>query len=270
MRRGAERAVGATIAAVERCPCRRKPIAVRPGFAQLARRSRGRRIDAAERAGKRVVLRLDGGDALVFEPRMTGLVLLADSPDDAYLRLRLRLSGGRVEQLLYWDRRGLGHVKLLTPREFELELGPVRLGPDALGLSAEQYRERLGASRRAVKTALLDQRAVAGIGNLYAAEILHVAAIHPERRCSAMTGRQWQALADAADGVLREAIRYEGSTLSDGTYRNALNAAGGYQNRHRVYDKAGQACPRCGAAIRRIVQAQRATFFCGGCQRRSG
>ena len=89
-------------------------------------------------------------------------------------------------------------------------------------------------------------------------------AVHPARRCDKITRAQWQAIADATHAVLETAIRYEGSTLGDGTYRNALNQAGGYQNHHRVYDKAGEACPRCGrgSQVLRIVQAQRSTFFC--------
>ena len=110
-------------------------------------------------------------------------------------------------------------------------------------MTAELFRERLGGSKRAVKVALLDQRAVAGIGNLYASEILHLAGIHPAARCDKLTRAQWQAIADATHAVLEAAIRYEGSTLGDGTYRNALNQAGGYQNHHRVYDRAGEALP---------------------------
>jgi formamidopyrimidine-DNA glycosylase len=136
-------------------------------------------------------------------------------------------------------------------------------------MTAELFHERLAGSKRAVKVALLDQRAVAGIGNLYASEILHVAQIHPARRCDKLTRSQWQAIAAATHKVLEEAIRYEGSTLGDGTYRNALNQQGSYQNHHRVYDRVGRPCPRCGpgSEVRRIVQAQRATFYCAGCQR---
>jgi formamidopyrimidine-DNA glycosylase len=119
--------------------------------------------------------------------------------------------------------------------------------------------------------ALLDQRAVAGIGNLYASEILHLAEVHPARSCDKVTRAQWQRIADATHEVLEAAVRYEGSTLADGTYRNALNQAGDYQNHHRVYDRKGAVCFRCGPGreIVRIVQAQRATFFCPGCQRKT-
>jgi formamidopyrimidine-DNA glycosylase len=146
--------------------------------------------------------------------------------------------------------------------------GPEKLGPDALTMTAELFRTQLGDSRRAVKVALLDQRAVAGIGNLYASEILHVAEVHPASRCDKITLGRWKRIADATKAVLATAIRYEGSTLGDGTYRNALNQIGSYQNHHRVYDKAGESCLRCGNGSRivRIVQAQRATFFCKTCQ----
>ena len=130
-------------------------------------------------------------------------------------------------------------------------------------MTARRYRCGLGKSQRAIKVALLDQKAVAGIGNLYASEILHLAAIDPRCRCSALTRQQWQRIQAATKEVLELAVRHEGSTLSDGTYRNALNEAGSYQNHHRVYDRAGEVCPSCGREkIQRIVQAQRSTFYC--------
>ncbi|HEX6962477.1 MAG TPA: DNA-formamidopyrimidine glycosylase family protein, partial [Lacipirellula sp.] len=229
MRRGVEPAVGARIVAVERLPCPRKPIEITPGLAAFKRRVEGARIERTARAGKRVVLWTDCGDAIVFEPRMTGLLLLDESPDPMYARFRLRLRG-KPKQITYWDRRGLGLIRLLSSQQFDAFYGPEKLGPDALAMTAEVYRERLGRSTRAIKVALLDQRAVAGIGNLYASEILHLAGVHPGRACRRITRRQWNAIAAATIEVLTTAIRYEGSTLSDGTYRNALNNAGGYQN----------------------------------------
>jgi formamidopyrimidine-DNA glycosylase len=267
MRRGIQGIVGARITSVEVIAGGLKPIRISPRPALLCRRTSGCTITAIERYGKRVALRLDSQAVLVFEPRMTGLVLLADPPDREHLRLRVRLAGVPSRQLLFWDRRGLGSVRLLQPRQLLAELGPEKLGPDALEITAIQLRERLHASRRAIKVALLDQHAVAGIGNLYAAEILHAAAIQPAKRCDRLTSAEWAHLHAALRHVLSEAVRYEGSTLSDGTYRNALNTPGSYQNHHRVYGRAGQPCPTCGAGpIRRIVQAQRATFFCPACQ----
>jgi formamidopyrimidine-DNA glycosylase len=270
MRRGIEPVVGAKIVVAERLPCPRKKITIAPGLAAFKRRVEAARIVRTARAGKRVVLWTDRNDAIVFEPRMTGLLLLSEPPDPIYSRFRLRLSGGKAKQVLYWDRRGLGNVRLFNERQFNAQFGLDKLGPDALDMTAQLYRERLGRSQRAVKVALLDQQAVAGIGNLYASEILHLAGVHPARACRLLTAKQWASIAAAALEVLETAIHYEGSTLSDGTYRNALNNAGGYQNEHRVYDKAGEPCPRCnGSVIERIVQAQRSTFFCPGCQNRS-
>lgn len=271
MRRGILGVVGARVTDVERAACPRRPIAITPRIDRFRRRAAGRRIVDVGRAGKRVVVRLDSGDAIVLEPRMTGLVLVANPPSREHLRFRCTLVGGTAGELLYWDRRGLGSVRLFSPPELAAAFGPDKLGPDALDITGSVLRERLGASGRAVKVALLDQRAVAGIGNLYASEILHLAGIHPARRCNQLTRVQWQTIADATLAVLTAAIRHEGSTLSDGTYRNALNQAGGYQNHHRVYDKAGQPCFGCGdgSRIKRIVQAQRSTFYCPRCQRKA-
>jgi formamidopyrimidine-DNA glycosylase len=266
MRRGILGVVGAKLTATERLPCALKPILVQPAPAAFRRRAVGRRVTAVDRLGKRVVLRLDSGDAIVLEPRMTGLVLVADPPDRAHLRFRLRFAGGTLRQIWFWDRRGLGSVRLLTPRQLQ-QLGAERLGPDALAIGADELRARLQRSQRAIKVALLDQHALTGVGNLYASEILHQAGIHPQQRCHRLSRAAWQRLHTALRQVLEEAIHYEGSTLSDGTYRNVLSAAGHYQNHHRVYDREGQPCPRCrDRRVRRIVQAQRSTFFCPRCQ----
>jgi formamidopyrimidine-DNA glycosylase len=177
------------------------------------------------------------------------------------------LSGVADDQLVYWDRRGLGSIRLFTADEYATVLGPPNLGPDALQTSSDELHERLGNSRRAIKVALLDQRVLAGVGNLYASELLHRASVHPESRCDSLSQKQWQQIHATLVEVLEEAIEHEGSTLSDGTYRTALNDAGRYQNEHRVYDREGMICPTCGEeSIQRIVQAQRSTFFCARCQ----
>jgi formamidopyrimidine-DNA glycosylase len=269
MRRGVLPIVGSTIKDVCRPPCAKRPILIQPRIDVLRRRVVGRTITAVDRVGKRVVVRIDSGDAMIFEPRMTGLVLLAAPPTNEHLRLQVTLAGGAHRELLFWDRRGLGLVRLVSPTEFQSLYGLDKLGPDALTLSAEQMRDCLRRSRLEIKVALLDQRALAGVGNLYASELLHMAGVHPQKRCDLLRPAEWQRVHAAMIEVLETAIRYEGSTLSDGTYRNALNVEGGYQNHHRVYDRAGEICTSCGKAeILRIVQAQRATFFCARCQRK--
>jgi formamidopyrimidine-DNA glycosylase len=266
MRRGIAGVVGSMIQAVERPRCQLKPLAVRPGWPALKRRLAGQRITGTGRLGKRVALQIESGDSLIFEPRMAGLVLVGDPPNEEHLRFRLRLAGP-IPAVLYWDRRGLGNVSLYRPDELHTLYGPERLGPDALECSPEIFVERLGKSRRAIKVALLDQKAVAGIGNLYASEILHRAAIHPATECTRLGEFDWQRLAAATSAILTDAIQYEGSTLGDGTYRNALNQDGSYQNHHRVYARDGQACLTCAdGQIVRVVQAQRSTFYCPRCQ----
>ncbi|HZZ71775.1 MAG TPA: bifunctional DNA-formamidopyrimidine glycosylase/DNA-(apurinic or apyrimidinic site) lyase [Pirellulales bacterium] len=267
MRRGILPIVGSRIRQVDRVPCRRKPIVIAPRLDRFRRRVVGQQVIAVERAGKRVVLRLESTDRIVLEPRMTGLVLLADPPSREHLRFRIELAGGPIAELFYWDRRGLGRIRLLSAAEFSADCGRSKLGPDALEISVDELRDNLRASSRAIKVALLDQKQVAGIGNLYASEMLFAARIHPARRCRQLTRIEWERLHAEMRRILETAIRYEGSTLSDGTYRNALNESGGYQNEHRVYDQARNLCSACGSTeIVRIVQAQRATFFCPTCQ----
>jgi formamidopyrimidine-DNA glycosylase len=271
---------GRPIRAVKRCRCRCKPISIYPRFELLAKRLAGKTIETVSRLGKRVVLHVSGGSAVVIEPRMTGLMLLSDPPDRAHLRIEWqfggsarsgRNQGGRTpySSLWFWDRRGLGTVRLFAPGELERHCRAVVVGPDALDMTVESWRHCCAKTSRPIKIVLLDQRAVAGIGNLYASEILHLSGIHPVRRADRLKSPEVSRLSEAVRFVLEEAIRDEGSTLSDATYRTALNQNGRYQNKHRVYGRADETCLTCSnGAICRIVQGQRSTFFCPKCQKR--
>jgi formamidopyrimidine-DNA glycosylase len=199
---------------------------------------------------------------------MTGLALLAEPPTEEHLRLVLHLAGGAAERAAFWDRRGIGTFSWFASEADLLASRHGRIGPDALAIEAEDFRRIFGKCDREIKVALLDQALVAGIGNLYASEILHEAKIHPGKRCPSLKLSDWKRVAEATRRILEQAIRYEGSTLGDGTYRNALNQDGSYQNCHRVYAKTGQRCVTCArGVVARIVQAQRSTFFCSVCQR---
>ncbi|EAQ77137.1 Fpg/Nei family DNA glycosylase [Blastopirellula marina] len=269
MRRGILSIIGGKVTDVAKPPCARRPILLAPGIAAFRRRTVDRRVTAIDRVGKRVVIVLEGGDRIVLEPRMTGLVLVADPPTREHLRWEMSLADCGVEKVWFWDRRGLGSVRLFSEREFVAEFSESgKIGPDALVISWQELRDRLAKSRRAVKVALLDQKGVCGVGNLYAAELLHVAKVHPATPCEALSTAAWKRIHAAMVDVLQEAIKYEGSTLGDGTYRNALNKDGGYQNCHRVYGREGELCRTCGKVeVIRIVQAQRATFYCERCQK---
>jgi len=275
MCRGITPVIGRRILDVRQPRLRVRPIQVSPRLATFRRRVLGRKVKRVLRIGKRVVLELGSrngvdGDRIVIEPRMTGLVMLADPPDQEHLRLIISTDGGRWPELLFWDSRGLGVVRLISPCQFARTLGPAAIGPDALDITCELLQERLGPSRRPIKVALLDQRLLAGVGNLYASEILHRAGVHPALPCSRLRSDQWQRLHASMGDVLHMAIRHQGSTLRDGTYRIARDQPGGYQLHHRVYQRDGQACLACGIGrIQRIVQAQRSTFFCPHCQSQS-
>ena len=269
MCRGIRDVEGAIIRNIKSARCRCRPITIEPKLATLSRRARYKRIANVERLGKRVILRLENEHRIVFEPRMTGLVLVEEPPSLEHLRIIVELEESNVERLLFWDRRGLGTFRLYAGETFRTEVQN-KLGPDAIRITAEQMRERFKESKREIKVALLDQKLVAGIGNLYASEILHQARVGPKRKCNGISKNEWARIHAANIDILQKAITYEGSTLSDGTYRNALNDSGNYQNEHRVYDRAGQKCPSCRqGTIQRIVQAQRSTFFCKFCQSRS-
>ena len=259
---------GRRIVAARKCRCSCKPLQTEPAWPRIAKRLKGEIVTAVRRLAKRIILETAAGDSLAVEPRMTGLMLLADPPDRRHLRFQWDFDGDReFNSLWFWDRRGLGTVRLYRPGELEDDLGHHKLGPDALDMTAPKWRDALSRTKRAVKVALLDQKLVAGIGNLYASEILHVSGIHPEQTADSLDARQIRRLDAASRAVLTEAIAYEGSTLGDETYRNALNRSGRYQTRHRVYGRDGEPCPTCGfPEIERFVQAQRSTFYCQRCQ----
>jgi len=281
MCRGIHSIISQRVVTIEQPPCDCRPCLIEPDIPTMHRRLQHQTVTAIERRGKRVMIRFENRDRLVIEPRMSGLVLLADPPGVDHLRMRIHFASrpnsasnsstrSSNTELLVWDRRGLGTIRLMNPDEYEQNVN-ARLGEDALTIAANTLRNRLVDSARAIKVALLDQAVVAGIGNLYAVEILFVAGIDPQTVCKKITRPQWTRLHAAITHVLDEAIANEGSTLSDGTYRNALNQSGGYQNMHRVYDREDEPCIRCERGrIRRVVQAQRSTFFCPECQRRTG
>lgn len=267
MCRGIAAVAGRCIRTLRFPKSRLQPIPMSPPPAAFRRRVEGRTIAGVRRIGKRVVLDLDSSDSIVFEPRMSGRVLLADPPDAEHVRAVLDFSD-HSRPLVFWSLRGLSTFRLFTRKQLDQVVGPGHIGPDALRITAEEFGRRLGASRRAIKVALLDQRAVAGIGNIYASEILHRIGIHPERGCNRIAPRQWIRMQAAALEVLNEAIAAEGSTLRGGNYRTARDQPGGFQEKHRVYGRAGLRCLQCGRGrIRRIVQAQRATYYCPVCQR---
>lgn len=214
----------------------------------------GRRIRDLRRYGKNILFELDAGFLLV-DLRMTGRLLLNGRPGP-YTRAVLELDRGT---LLFDDVRQFGSIR-------RLEAEPGNAGPDPFEISEEAFRAGLRVRRTRVKTLLLDQTFLRGIGNIYADEILFRAGIHPLSATARLSARRTAALHAAILETLEEAISFRGSSVSD--YVDGDGERGSFQLRHQVYRKQGEACPRCGSAIRRIVLGQRGTHYCPCCQRR--
>jgi formamidopyrimidine-DNA glycosylase len=234
------------------------------GPVSLARALQGSRIRGISRRAKNLVFDL-GDSRLIVNLGMTGrlLVTSSDSPLPPHLGVRFELDDGRL--LLYQDVRRFGRLEHLTADQWAARDAALGLEPlsDAFN-DAELYR-LTRASRVAIKTWLMDQRRVVGVGNIYASEALFRARIDPRRAARRLTKKQAAALRPAIQEVLREAIEFRGTTLLD--YRDAAGERGEFANRLRVYDREAEPCRTCGEPIRRIIQGGRSTFFCPRCQK---
>jgi formamidopyrimidine-DNA glycosylase len=235
-----------------------------PDRTSFVDRLQGARITDLSRRGKYLLFRLDSGDSLIIHLRMTGRleIVPGDSPLRAGLHVRawFDLSGG--ECLVFTDARKFGRIWLAH------DAGEVlgALGPEPLNWEFDSARlaGRIRKRRVAVKTLLLDQTVMAGIGNIYADEALHLAGIHPLRPGASLSDAEIERLHTAIRQVLTEAIGQHGTTLRD--YRPPYSAEGAYHNELRVYRQTDLPCPRCGAPIQRIRVSQRSTHFCPRCQ----
>lgn len=235
----------------------------------------GTRILAADRRGKYLLLPLDSGDEMMIHLRMSGQVLVAapgaPRPAHTHVVLHLRDDRGARSELWFVDPRTFGEVVVFDPANVEAEVPDLaRLGVDPIvdDLSLPVLRRILRGRHRLLKPLLLDQHAIAGIGNIYADEILHAARLRPDRRSDELSPRAERALHAAIGRVLADAIAAGGSTLGDAQYVDLDGRGGSYQDAHRVYGRAGERCITCGTGwIRRTTAAQRSTHWCPRCQR---
>lgn len=227
---------------------------------------RGWSVLDVRRRGKLVLVDLSGGDLLAVHLGMSGRLGLAAASAERELHTHVvgELEGGR--ELRYVDPRRFGHVRLLQRRWLEGSARWRALGPEPLGLTAEAMAEILAARTTAIKAALLDQRAVAGLGNIYVDEILHASGIHPTLAANRLRPAEVDRLVENMERILVEAIEAGGSTIRD--YRDAEGGEGAFQNRHRVYGREGRSCLRCGTTLRKMLVAGRGTHFCPACQPR--
>ncbi|MZR29746.1 bifunctional DNA-formamidopyrimidine glycosylase/DNA-(apurinic or apyrimidinic site) lyase [Sneathiella litorea] len=239
------------------------------GFAETLT---GRRIEAIRRRAKYILMSLEGGDVMIGHLGMSGSFRIEPEPDP-------RSVFDKHDHVIFETRRGL-RVRYHDPRRFGfmlltrtelLDTHPqlAGIGPEPLGneFSGPVLAERLAGRKTPIKIALLDQRIVAGVGNIYACEALYRSGISPKRLAQNVKGKRADLLAVAIRTVLEEAIQSGGSTLRD--YSNTDGELGYFQHRFHVYDKEGTPCPTqgCGEIIKRITQSGRSTFYCPNCQR---
>ena len=225
---------------------------------------KGRAIGGVTRRAKNIVVDL-GDDRLVVNLGMTGRLLVADrsAPLPRYLGVRFDLDDGRL--LLYEDVRRFGRLECLPAARWAERDRALGYEPLSDELTPRALREMASKSRVAVKTWLMDQRRVVGVGNIYASEALFRARIDPRRPANTLTLPQAKRLHAAIREVLQEAIDFRGTTLLD--YRDASGQPGEFSRRLRVYDRKGEPCTVCETPLQRIVQGGRSTFFCPRCQR---
>lgn len=244
----------------------------------------GLRLDGVSRRGKLILMNLDTGEAgrlmhVVLHLRMTGSLLAQDreAPFDAdampgmagkYTRCLFGFArtpeGPCTELVRFDDVRTFGRVLVGGDRVLESWPFWKKLGPEPLEMSADEFVRRLHG-RRQVKTMLLDQTVIAGIGNIYADESLFRAGIHPAAPADRLSAEQKRKLFDALQYVLRLSIRECGSSIRN--YRDAEGNAGAFQNSFAVYGRAGEKCVRCGSVLKKITIGGRTSTFCEKCQK---
>jgi len=241
-----------------------KPKLARPTPAALAQGLRGHLITATSRHGKLLILHLDGGGYWAIHLGMTGQVITASQrPKADHIHITVSF-GDKGPKLYYRDVRQFGFMAHCRDRA-ALEAGPLaNFGPDALGLGLDDFLRGLGRRTAPVKSLLLDQRILAGVGNIYADEALHRAGLSPTAKPAELSPEKLAGLHAAIQETLAEALAKGGSSVRN--FVDARGRAGTFQHAHRVYQRTGQACPRCGGTIQRTVLGGRSTHFCPECQ----
>jgi formamidopyrimidine-DNA glycosylase len=233
---------------------------------EIARELEGERVTAVDRRGKYLIVRFESGRALLVHLRMTGSLRHAPEGtllDDPHRRAVVKLDDD--SDVAYRDVRRFGTWLLLEPSEVDSYLES-RVGPEPLAASyrARHLADRLAGRRAPIKAALLDQRTLAGVGNIYADEALWRASVHPLTPAAELTSDEVKAVHGAVRAVLQAGIRRQGSTLRD--YQLPDGTSGTAQDRFKVYGRAGSPCARCGTPIDKIRVAGRGTWYCPGCQ----
>ncbi len=238
-----------------------------PGVKQFEEQILGRQVRSIGRRGKYLVFELDSG-YLLIHLKMSGRLYVVPAGQflEKHEHTTFDLDDGR--QLRFWDVRKFGRVYLVDrPERVTGGLGPEPLAED---LTLGEFRRRLAFRSGRLKSLLLNQAFLAGLGNIYADEVLFQAGLHPQRTVPSLTPAEEVRLYEAIGNVLRQAIADSGTTLGDGGYVDARGEAGDYQERIAVYGRTGEPCLRCQTPIERLVIGGRSSHFCPTCQVASG
>ncbi|WP_428406868.1 bifunctional DNA-formamidopyrimidine glycosylase/DNA-(apurinic or apyrimidinic site) lyase [Hyphococcus sp.] len=251
----------------------------------FAARLTGQRLERLDRRGKYLIAHLSSGESLIMHLGMSGRFTIAETVPGEAGKLRpgqfalaqqcdpthdhvvFTMEGGRPARITYNDPRRFGFMDIVPAGELETCRHFIGMGPEPLGnaFSAAALKEALRGKSAPIKAALLDQRVVAGLGNIYVCEALYRAGVSPRRKAASVAGKRSDRLYGEIVAVLREAIEAGGSSLRD--FAAADGGLGYFQHRFDVYDREGENCRYCDKEIMRIVQSGRSTFFCPSCQR---
>jgi len=232
----------------------------------LAAELTGRKVARIYRRAKYIMMSLDNGQVVIAHLGMSGRMVIAKdaAPPSAHDHVILTTDDGTVVR--FNDPRRFGLMTLAEETRLDVHKLFQHLGPDALSdeFDAPFLSQALRGRKTTIKVALMDQRIVVGVGNIYACEALHKAAISPKRKAGTVAGQRAAALIPAIKDVLKKAIAAGGSSLRD--HVQPSGELGYFQDSWQVYGREGESCKRCGATIKRIVQGGRSTFYCTRCQ----
>ncbi|NNF13543.1 MAG: bifunctional DNA-formamidopyrimidine glycosylase/DNA-(apurinic or apyrimidinic site) lyase [Gemmatimonadetes bacterium] len=244
-----------------------KPDILREPKRTFSPKVRGRLIERVDRRAKNVLIRLSRDGVIAVNLGMTGRLLPFPLPPRGPARpthpaVRFRLASGGI--LVFDDVRRFGTVECLTEEEWSERSS--RMGPEPLdqAFTPALLLKGLSASRSPIRSWLLDQRRIAGVGNIYAAEALFLAGVHPRRPADSVSREEAERLHEAIAGVLRKAIEAGGTTIRD--YRTATGEEGNFAPSLYVYGRDAEACRVCDDEVERVVFANRSAFFCPSCQ----
>jgi formamidopyrimidine-DNA glycosylase len=242
-----------------------------PNKKHFAAKLEGRKITGVERRGKYLLVKLEGGDVLVVHLGMSGELLRSkgtarEKPDK---HTHVVITFTQAGKLRFVDPRTFGELFVTTPEELPgevPELGHLGFDPVDQMMSWTAFHEKLHERKMKLKTLLMDQKFVAGIGNIYSDEILFAAGLRYDRTSDTLSTQEVRRLYRAMVETLQDAIKHRGSSLADEQYRDLFGEIGEFQTLHKVYDREGQACRRCRSTIVRVKANGRSSFLCPQCQ----